>query len=164
MDGYDISPGAIKLSKLRENDRLKFYCEDLLENEIEKYDLLLCIDVIEHVEDYLGFLEKVKDKATCKIFHIPLDMCVLMVIFGKELLKTRTDVGHLHYFMKETALASLEDSGYEIIDYFYTNSALDFADSWRTHLINIFRRTFSLVSKDLAAHLFGGYPLIVLAK
>ena len=164
LDGYDISPGAIELCKSRENTHLKYFCEDLLLKEVEEYDLLLCLDVIEHIEDYLGFLRMIRNKSVYKIFLIPMDMCVLMILFGKQLLQVRKQVGHLHYFMRETAFATLDDSGYEIIDWFYTDRALEFADNPRTHFVNIFRRSVSIINKDLSAHIFGGYPILVLAK
>src|SRR5687767_8242140 len=75
--GYDISPQAIELCKHRENKKLSFYCEDLLSKETEPFDILLCIDVFEHVEDYMGFLRRMRKKAKLKIFHIPLEMSVI---------------------------------------------------------------------------------------
>ena len=44
------------------------------------YDLILCIDVFEHVEDYIGFLKTLKNKSKYHIFNIPLDMCALKVL------------------------------------------------------------------------------------
>jgi len=32
----------------------------------------------------------------------------------------RKEFGHLHYFTHETALATLEDSGYRVLDHFHT--------------------------------------------
>lgn len=164
LDGYDISPGAIKLCKKRQNNNLKYYCEDLLHKEVEEYDLLLCIDVFEHVEDYMGFLRIIRNKSIYKIFHIPIALCVPAILLSKSLLRSRKKVGHLHYFMRETALATLEDSGYEIIDWFYTDRALEFADNPRTRFINIFRRCVAIFNKDLSSRIFGGYSLLVLTK
>ncbi|MEJ6643062.1 MAG: class I SAM-dependent methyltransferase, partial [Akkermansiaceae bacterium] len=55
--GYDISPQAIELCKKIESDRIHFECEDLLEQHDDSkiFDILLVIDVFEHVPDYLGF-------------------------------------------------------------------------------------------------------------
>ena len=50
--GYEISPQAYALCRERENERLRFFCEDLLATETVAFDLLLCLDVFEHVEDY----------------------------------------------------------------------------------------------------------------
>src|ERR1035437_3403242 len=54
--GFDISSDAINLAKQREKARLEFKHENFLETH-EKCDLLLMIDVFEHVNDYLGFLK-----------------------------------------------------------------------------------------------------------
>src|SRR6476646_1992576 len=65
--GYEISPQAFALCKERSNDRLQFHCEDLLASRAADFDLLLCIDVFEHVPDYLGFLKALRGKARDKI-------------------------------------------------------------------------------------------------
>src|SRR4051794_23494438 len=47
--GYEISPQGIELCRARQNERLQFFNEDLLASKVEPFDLLLCIDVFEHV-------------------------------------------------------------------------------------------------------------------
>ncbi|MEI9958754.1 MAG: class I SAM-dependent methyltransferase [Ferruginibacter sp.] len=69
FSGYEIAPDAFKLAQTRQNESLHFYQDDLLQNN-NTYDLLLMIDVFEHVEDYIGFVRKCKDKAMYKIYHI----------------------------------------------------------------------------------------------
>jgi len=86
--------------------------EDLLETK-ERFDLLLCIDVFEHIPNYLVFLEKLRNHADRFIFHIPLDLSVLTILRPARLLKGRYGVGHLHTFNYELALAVLKDTGYE---------------------------------------------------
>ena len=54
--GYDISNDAIRLAKQREKKRLEFKRENILDTN-SKFDLLLMIDVFEHIDDYLGFLK-----------------------------------------------------------------------------------------------------------
>ena len=102
--------------KTKEDEKVKYFMENLLDKN-EHFDLLLCIDVFEHVEDYIGFLKELKKKANNHIFHIPLDITVSSVL-RNTMMSARQSVGHLHYFTQETALATLKDSGYEIIDYF----------------------------------------------
>ena len=114
--GYDISPQAIELAKSRENDHINFSLKDLFEEDNSiHFDLVMAIDVFEHVEDYFGFLKKMKTRGEYKIFHIPLDININAIVQDKFMLGRKT-VGHIHYFTKETALASLEDTGYQIID------------------------------------------------
>src|SRR5262245_60424428 len=99
--GYDISSQALSLCKTRDNDRLCFFREDFLAKDTECYDLLLCLDVLEHVEDYMGFLRRLLARAVNKLFHIPLDLSVQGVLRGTPILGSREAAGHLHYFMKE---------------------------------------------------------------
>ena len=62
--GYDISPQAIALCETIDNQQINFVNEDLLcDTNTEHYDLLLAIDVFEHVPDYMGFLTKCQSKA-----------------------------------------------------------------------------------------------------
>lgn len=165
FSGYEISPQAFALCQEKQTDRLRFYLKDLLADESAVFDVLLVIDVFEHVEDYLGFLKKIRAKGSYKIFHIPLDISVQSVGRNTPILKTRKDVGHIHYFTKDTALAALNDAGYEIMDYFYTASAIDLpAKSWLSWLTRWPRKIMYLINQDLAVRLLGGYSLMVLAK
>jgi SAM-dependent methyltransferase len=162
--GYEISPQAYALCRERENERLHFLCEDLLAAETERFDLLLCLDVFEHVEDYLGFLRGLRDKAQQKIFHIPLDLSVQWVWRNRPIMREREQAGHLHYFMKDTALATLQDAGYEVIDWFYTPGAIANPRSVKAKLASLPRRLLSVVNQDLVVRILGGYSLLVLAE
>lgn len=124
--GYEISPQAIELCGQRKSERLQFYLGDILEEETTTpFDLIMALDVFEHVEDYVGFLRRLRAKAKYKIFHVPLEMSVLSVMRMTPILNARDRVGHLHYFCKETALATLNDNGYQIIDWFYTSGPIN---------------------------------------
>lgn len=163
--GYEISPDAYELCKEREKKGIKFFQEDLLQSE-ENFDLLLMIDVFEHVEDYFGFLRKAKEKATYKIYHIPLDISHLNLMIDR-LNKQRKSVGHIHYFTKDTALASIAETGHEIVDWFYTKYSQELFTknlSFTSRLVNSLRKFSYSYKPDLAANLFGGYSLIVLAR
>ena len=163
--GYDISPKAIELGKQRENEKLRFFCEGLLHKEVDPFDLLLCIDVFEHIEDYLGFLVDLRSKAKYKIFHIPLDMSMIMLVQAGTLVEVRRDWGHLHYFSKETAIASLEDAGYTIIDWFFLPMAIDMANKRLTAtLLKWPRKLIARFNQGLAARMLGGVTLMVLAE
>jgi len=164
FDGYEIAPQAFELSKCRENERLRFHLKDLLAEEAS-FDVLLIIDVIEHVEDMYGFLRKLRNKATYKIFHIPLELSAQIVLRGSPILRQRERLGHIHYFSKGTAIAALKDTGYEVLDSFYTPSGCDPAViSLRQVPASWARRAMALLSPDITAQALGGYSLMVLAK
>ena len=165
FSGYEIAPDAFKLCMERKKERLNFFQEDLLQTN-KSFDLLLMIDVFEHVDDYLGFIKKASQKATYKIYHIPLDVSILSILNNYPVV-ARKNVGHLHYFMKDTALATLVDSEQEVIDWFYTKSAFEVHNKnvgFFGKVLNVFRRFFYWMSPNLAVKTFGGFSLIVLTK
>jgi SAM-dependent methyltransferase len=163
--GYEISPDAIQLCESRKKERLDFFQENLLEAD-RHYDLMLMIDVFEHVDDYLGFIKKAAEKSTNTIYHIPLDMSILS-IYGNYPISARKSVGHLHYYMKDTALATLSYAGQEVIDWFYTPAAFEVnykQFSFTGKVINFFRKLFYRINPDFAVKTFGGFSLMVLTK
>jgi ubiquinone/menaquinone biosynthesis C-methylase UbiE len=162
--GYEISPQAFELCQQRKKDRLQFHLKNIFEDNKVYFDIVLAIDVIEHVEDYFGFLRSLREKGQYKIFHIPLDISVQKVLRG-ALIKLRQTVGHIHYFTKETALATLAETGYEILDYFYTASSIDLpAKSFKALLARLPRKILYKLNKDIAVRVLGGYSLMVLTK
>jgi cyclopropane fatty-acyl-phospholipid synthase-like methyltransferase len=163
--GFEISPQAYAICSTKQAPGLEFRLADLLETPNERFDLLLAIDVFEHVPDYLGFLKALKGTAGQFVFHIPLDLSVQALLRGTSYPILRDHTGHLHYFFKYTALATLRDCGYEIVDWTYTRSSQELpGKGLRTKLANLPRRLVQLVSEDLSARLFGGYSLLVLAR
>jgi len=164
FSGYEISPQAFALGQLRENERLHFYCEDLIKADRPYFDLLLCIDVFEHVQDYIGFLRDLRSKARYKLFHIPLDMSAQWVMRGRPILREREQAGHLHYFMKDTALAALRDAGYQVLDWSYTPGAIDQPRSVKAKMASLPRRLLVRLNQDFAVRLLGGYSLLVLTE
>jgi hypothetical protein len=159
--GYDISPQAATLSAIRASERLSFKLGDFLATR-EHYDVLLLLDVFEHVEDYFAFLRAARERAHYKLFHIPLELSAQAVLRGKPLIAARDSVGHLHFFTKDLALRVLRDLGYEVVDHFYTPGGIDFVYRWRTRLARLPRKWLFTLSPDLAARTLGGYSLLVL--
>ena len=167
FDGYDISPHAIAMAKQHDNPRVRYFLEDLEPEGFDRhYDLLLMIDVFEHVPDYMGFVAGWREKARFKIFHIPLELSVSSIL-RDTLLEARRSVGHIHYFNAKSALATLADTGHEVIDYTFTSGAIDLyrnRPNLKTAIANVPRRLVSKFSTPLSARLFGGYSLLVLTK
>jgi len=162
--GYEISSDAYQLCRDKANGRMQFHLANLLDAD-ECFDLVMAIDVFEHVEDYFAFLRKLRTKGRHKIFHIPLELSAQMVARGRPLLEARRSVGHLHHFSKETALATLEDCGYRVIDHFYTSGRTELGNlGWKTQLLKWPREALYRVNPDAAARVLGGYSLLVLAQ
>jgi hypothetical protein len=161
--GYEVSPQAFALCESRRSERVDFRFGNLLAEDVH-FDCALCIDVIEHVEDYIGFVRSLKQRATYKVFHIPLEVSISSVL-RDAVMAARAQVGHLHYFTRETALATLRDVGYEIIDECYTASFLDMPGrTVRENLARLPRKALYALSPDLLVKTIGGCSLLVLAK
>lgn len=164
FEGYEISPHAYARARSRETDRLSFRLADLLEEDV-RFDVLLAADVIEHVENYVSFIKALRERAEYKIFHIPLDLSAQSVFRAWPITNLRASVGHLHYFFKDTALSTLVDCGYTIVDWKYTASRLELpAQALSSELMRWPRRLCYAINPDLAVRVLGGYSLMVLAK
>jgi hypothetical protein len=164
FQGYDISPQAHQLSKSRENDHLHFRLADITVERGIFFDLMLVLDVLEHLEDYFSFLRATRPQARHKIFHFPLDLSAQAVIRKDGLLKRRRDHAHLHYFTKETALETLSDTGYVVRDYLYTARSNELGPHLIQKLFFLPRATLFAMHQDFAARCLGGYSLMVLAE
>jgi len=121
FSGFDISPQAVTLARGKEAANLRFFNLDFARDTNEIFDLVLLLDVFEHVPDYLSFLGQLRARGRHFIFHIPLDLHAQSVLRkSRYMLSMRKEFGHLHYFTLETALATLADTGYTVLDHFYT--------------------------------------------
>jgi cyclopropane fatty-acyl-phospholipid synthase-like methyltransferase len=162
--GYDISSDAATLWRSAGQTSVSYHHGDFTSSS-EVYDLLLLIDVFEHVEDYMSFLRKLSKRARWFVFHIPLEMHISALLRDRQLY-SRQLVGHLHYFSRATALATLEDTGYRIVKAEYTDLSRETQERRRTltRLANVVRGGVQAFSTDLAAKLMGGYSLLVLCS
>lgn len=163
--GYEVAPYAYARAKERETEKIKFFLGDVTQAAEQNFDVVLLIDVIEHVEDYIGFLKKLKPIGTYKVLHIPLDLSAQSICRVSPIMRQREGVGHIHYFFKDLALAALSDCGYKIIDYRYTASRLELPNqAFSSQLMRWPRRLLYALSPDLAVRVVGGYSLLVLVQ
>lgn len=163
--GYEVSPVALEHAQEKSNERLHFKQANIAHEADGTFDLLLVLDVVEHVEDYLGFLQQLRPKGQYKILQVPLELSAQTILRSQALLKQRSLFGHLHYFTKETFLRTLEDCGYDIIDYVYTSSSLELPTHlMKTRLMRAPRRLLYRLHRDLTVRTLGGYRLMVLTR
>ena len=179
--GYEISPQAFALCHSRANERLHFKLADIRQEKGAHFDLILLLDVLEHLEDYFTFLREIQPKSEYKIIHIPLDISARTVFRG-DLIKFRAAYGHIHYFTKDLAIQMLKDVGYEVVDYLYTWQSNSIHFVWNENrnnprklarrLVGFIGRTILgvpsqilfAIHKDLAVRVIGRWRLLVLAK
>lgn len=160
--GYEISPQAFQLCQSRANERLHFALGDIADarERLKPFDLLMMMDVVEHVEAPLELLRSARPMGMYKMFHFPLDLSAQGVVRGIPS-KVRRTAGHIHYFTKELVLQMLEDTGYQVVDYFYTLGSVELQSGSR--LLRLPRRLLFAITPDVAALWLGGFSLLVLA-
>jgi predicted TPR repeat methyltransferase len=164
--GYDISAQAIALARKHEHARLEFLEADFVSWQSDVADLLLLVDVLEHIPDYYGLLESLRPRASHFMFHIPLDLSCRSLLKPQLMLQERERSGHIHYFSKEMVLWMLEDAGFEIVDWQYTKPLCDLEKPrGLKEKIRKSVRNFSFnLSREKAVKWWGGYSMLIVAK
>jgi len=161
--GYEISQDAHRLCLPKANESLHFSLTEFENSDCSAFDLLLLLDVVEHVRDHLSFLERIRSKARHVLLHIPLELTVHSLMRDVLMLNRQT-MGHLHHFTKDTALATLVDCGYGVVDWFYTPAVVDLAPRGiKSTVSSLLRRSAFRIAPDKSVLLLGGYALMVLA-
>jgi SAM-dependent methyltransferase len=161
--GYEISPQAFERCQTRAHAKLRFRLGDVCREDV-CFDLMLVLDVVEHLEDYYSFLRAIRHKSAYQIFHIPLDLCAQTVLRANGILKRRDLYAHIHYFTRETALRTLTDLGYQVLDHFYTPRMIDLPIDGVQKLLRLPRAIGFALRPDLTVRALGGFSLLVLTK
>jgi len=166
LRGYDISPQAIQIATKKAGPQLRYYLDDYSKSNDAKADLVLVLDVAEHIDDVYSFLRRLRDKGRNFIFHIPLDMSCRTLLKPHVLLQQRTSVGHIHYFTEETVLWMLRDVGFDVEYLIYSKPEVDLVKprSFKQWLKKMLRKLSYSINKKLSVKLWGGYSALILAK
>jgi Methyltransferase domain len=162
--GYELSKDVDTFWSTRTvRDNLKYSHNDVTDL-VKKHDLVICLDVFEHIEDYFLFLRKLSRVGDMFIFNVPLDMCVAKLVTS-GLKNARSEVGHLHYFNRFTAIETIRDAGYEIVSEDLCAAFLKIPPRNIRQAIALPFRLFSLVfGKSWSATILGGMSLLIVAK
>jgi len=161
--GYDISRDAIGIAEKKSNNKLQFKLQDiaLADNSIQ-FDLLLVIDVIEHLENYFSFLDSILERSNYFIFHIPLDMCVWSLMREDMLIESKDRVGHIHNFTEDFIKSILRDHGFNILHQIYTEPVYK-VKSFKQKVVSVIRRILYRIHPRFCTKTLGGYSIMVLA-
>jgi cyclopropane fatty-acyl-phospholipid synthase-like methyltransferase len=173
--GYELSPQAYDLAKTRETDSCRYFQLDGVQTpQREHYDVAMAIDVVEHVEDYFGFLRQLKTLATYKLLHVPLELSALGVLVNQPSWARRT-AGHVHYFSVDTLLSAMTECGFTETQFSYTapfslSATSCFADPRNARailkavMLSAPRHIMYAVTRRLCARILGGCSVVVISK
>jgi SAM-dependent methyltransferase len=164
LAGFDIAPDAERFWAQPRAGGIELTVGDFTATSSGPFDVLLALDVLEHLQDPFAFLTRIRGRARHYVFHFPLDLSAASVLRETPLLHVRHKVGHVHYYTRNLALALLTDCGYRIVDARYTGAAFTAPRrSLKTWLAGLPRRTARMINADWGVRLFGGETLMVLA-
>ncbi len=165
LTGFDIAPELQRIWQGKDLQNIQLQLGDYLDTDMPTPDLIVLLDVLEHVGNPWEFLARLRSRAGYVAIHFPLDLSALSVFREKPLLRVRDKVGHLHFYTRTLALKLVEEAGFEVIAERYTDAALDAPQRGMvTKFAALLRRSLFAVDRDLAARLVGGQTLIVLAR
>jgi SAM-dependent methyltransferase len=163
--GFDIAPGAAGLWSRHASARIEFTLGDFFQRSHRRYDLLLVLDVIEHLANPFDFLSRLRGHAEHSLFHIPLDLSAVSVLREQPLLHVRAKVGHLHYYTKGLALTMLKEAGHHVVDSCYTGAGFTAPRrGWLGKIASLPRRIVQAIAKDAGVRLLGGETLMILTR
>jgi hypothetical protein len=112
-----MAESAIAQAKI-EFPWIEFFCENFCESE-QRFDLILLMDVLEHIPDSEAFLRAVAARTDYLAIHFPLDDNILGRLLRRPAYR-RKSVGHLHYFHAKSARRFVRRAGLEIVNDLYT--------------------------------------------
>ncbi len=163
--GYDIAAAAIQMARPLANPKLCFVEGDFLTALMAPADLLLALDVVEHIDDHRGFLRALCPRSARFIIQLPLDLSLLSQLQPERLRWARESVGHLHFFTKSTALALLRETGYNVVDWFFTAVELDLPPpETQQQRLRAVRRVGRGLCPALTARVLGGFSVLMLCE
>lgn len=165
LAGYDIASGLPRLWAAHDGSGIRFVLGDYFDSADTAPDLLLVLDVIEHLGNPFDFLARLRGRCRYAVFHFPLDLSAVSVFREEPLLYVRRKVGHIHFFTRGLALALLDECGFQVIDAQYTGATHSAPNrTGATRLAGWFRWIAHRLLGHAGVRLLGGETLMVLAR
>ena len=165
--GFDINEKVIEEANRNKEKSLSFFCENFFNSKsLSEADLIICADVFEHIQDYVGFLKNLSSYSKYFLFNIPLDISVRSILSDNFIKYNFENVGHLHFFNENISKLILNYCNFEIIDTVYAKNFLNHSkkDSIKKAIGYLPAKFIDLISERFASKIVGGYSLVCLAK
>ena len=93
LAGYDIAPDAERFWASPRAQGIELTLGDFASVSHGRYDVLLALDVLEHLQDPFAFLARLKGRAAHYVFHFPLDLSAVSVLRETPLLRRARQSG-----------------------------------------------------------------------
>ena len=108
-------------------DNIEYICGDIINWQFkQKFDVIILSNVLEHLEDRVEFLKKIKRLGTKFLIRIPLIDRSWVVLYKKEMgIEYRLDRTHRIEYTKESFTGELKKADLKICDY-----SIQFGEIW----------------------------------
>lgn len=167
--GIDISEAMINKAKIIDQNNLVIWkVVDLFKYKPKrKFDLVTCIDILEHINDDLGFLKKIATLGKYFVIKTPLeDSWFSRLLRNSKIFDPWKDsenrYGHIHHYNERTLLNLINQCGLKI------EKAISIPMPKRTKFAwEIFRLLFypiSFVSMEKMVRISGGFKIYLLSN
>jgi len=145
--GYTVSVHALDLSRemLEVQKKNNPYLEKISAGEItllgeEFFDLILMIDVIEHIEDCHQFAADLNKYAHYIIYNIPIEINLMDVLRNIAMRNRHYQIqteslGHIHFFSAKTA-TEFVDKHHKVVQKIFAGYAIYYLFSSYTNYVN----------------------------
>lgn len=164
--GYDVSPQAILLARQGQPQNCVFRLGSGLRPE--PCDVLLLLDVLEHIPDWKDFFRVQTARAGVMVVHMPLDLSVYARLRPSILQKERETVGHIHFFTARKFLRELDGLNMRVRHLHYTNKYVERPPELKCFVsrVGMFIRQAAhrFFPRAWAAYWVGGYSLMLVLE
>lgn len=126
--GIDLNEKNVSFAKERySEENIEYICGDALKDlPNEKFDVIIMSNVLEHIENRVEFLERLREKAAKFLIRVPMINRDWITLYKKELdLDYRLDKGHFVEYTLESFEEELREAGLRIPDY-----SVQFGEIW----------------------------------
>jgi SAM-dependent methyltransferase len=114
LRGIDIAANAIEEAQQGSGANPPQFACDSVDSHQGEYDLVLAIDVVEHVPCPVTFLSGLRRFAPTLLLHLPIEHSVLHLLARRPTASYHA-YRHIHFFSLETARLLIEEAGWRVM-------------------------------------------------
>lgn len=166
--GIDISRKMIEKAKSKDNKKIiDWSIANVFDLPPNDFELVLAIDILEHVENDLAFLKQIKRLGRFIVVKTPIEKNIMnsfvkLITFGlvDEQKHTEDQYGHIHHYSQKELYYLIERANLKIIFKKYIH--LPRRSKWFWEVIRIVTFPVWYISKPLYLKINGGFLLLLM--
>lgn len=166
--GIDISETMINTAIKKDLCKAaRWIRSDIFDGDFRDYDLVLAIDIIEHIENDSILLKTIIKWGDYFVFKVPIEdnhvvNLIKFLSFGiiDSSKSTEKKYGHVHHYSEQAFTELVKNSGYEILQKNYMHLPKRHVLFWE--IIRLFVMPVWLISKKSYIRINGGFLVLLL--